>query len=298
MSLRKKTEHSWHFGQIAVQLVRRYYAHDVGRDSAALTYYLLFAIFPLLILISTILGVLHLNVNTVINALSQLVPHDVVKVIKMYLDYVSQNTSKQLFWFSLVFSVWFPMRATSCLMHSVRKAFDKGAPESILGGQIRTFLFSIGLIFTMGITFLMIMLGRRALNFLSGLVAIPTGFIAAWSYLRFVLMGLIMAVALGLLYMLAQGECRPLREVLPGVCASLVAWMLLSAAFSYYVENFAHYNELYGSIATIVVVLLWLYMSGTVLIMGAELSGVLLEHRKKRLHLGIGIAEENENKKA
>ena len=281
MKSHKKLQYPWRLGHVAVQLVKRYYAHDVGRDSAALTYYLLFAIFPLLILVSTILGILHLNVDLVTNALSQFIPHEVVNIVEMYLDYVSNTTSRELFWFSLVFSIWFPMRATSCLMHSVRKAFAKGAPETILGGQIRTFLFSLGLIFTMGLTFLMIMFGRRALNFLSRWLTIPQGFIGAWNYLRFVIMGVIMALALALLYMLAQGERRPLRETLPGVCASLVAWMLLSLAFSYYVEHFAHYAELYGSIATIVVVLLWLYMSGTVLIMGAELSGTLLEQRKK-----------------
>ena len=62
--------------------------------------------------------------------------------------------------------------------------------------------------------------------------------------------------------------------------SSLTAWLLLSMAFSYYVENVAQYARLYGSIATIVVVLLWLYMSGQILILGAELSAALI-HRKK-----------------
>ena len=95
-------------------------------------------------------------------------------------------------------------------------------------------------------------------------------------------MALVMATMLGALYMLAVGERLPVRRVLPGVISSLAAWLLVSMAFSYYVEHFAHYAELYGSIATIVVVLLWLYWSGAVLIMGAELNGALLELRKNR----------------
>lgn len=85
---------------------------------------------------------------------------------------------------------------------------------------------------------------------------------------------LLMFVLVTVLYMLALGRRCPLREVAPGVAVSLTAWMLLSLAFSYYVENLAHYTQLYGSIATIVVVLLWLYMSGTVLILGGELNAV------------------------
>lgn len=90
-------------GQIAVQLVRRYYLHDVGRDSAALTYYLLFALFPLLVFISTLLGILKLDVDSVTQVLSQIVPADVMSVLESYLEYVSANASRQLLWFSLSF---------------------------------------------------------------------------------------------------------------------------------------------------------------------------------------------------
>ena len=93
---------------------------------------------------------------------------------------------------------------------------------------------------------------------------------------------LLMFVLVTVLYMLALGRRCPLREVAPGVAGSLAAWMLLSLAFSYYVENLAHYTQLYGSIATIVVVLLWLYMSGTVLILGGELNAVVLHRRTQR----------------
>ena len=91
------------------------------------------------------------------------------------------------------------------------------------------------------------------------------------------------SVVLTVLYMLARGQRRPLKEVAPGVGISLAAWMVLSLAFSYYVENFANYSVLYGSIATVVVVLLWLYMSGTVLIMGAVYSAVILRRWRSRL---------------
>ena len=61
-------------GQTAAQMIRRYYLHDVARDSAALTYYLLFAIFPLLIFVSTLLGILELDVDSIVTGLRQIVP--------------------------------------------------------------------------------------------------------------------------------------------------------------------------------------------------------------------------------
>ncbi len=279
------------FGRLAGDMIRRYYVHDVARDSAALTYYLLFAIFPLLIFVSTLLGVLELDIASITAVLAPILPSDVVDIIRTYLEYVAANQSRQLLWFSLIFSIWFPMRSTGCLMHSLRKAFGRSAPENILLGQLRTLLFTIWMIFVIGLTLALVVVGRRALYFLSGFLPLSETFISVWGYLRFIILGLVMAISLGILYQLALGQRRPLREVLPGVGSSLAAWLLLSMAFSYYVENMARYAQLYGSIATIVVVLLWLYMSGQVLILGAELSASLI-HRKKHAAPSSGGEEE------
>ncbi len=279
------------FGRLAGDMIRRYYVHDVARDSAALTYYLLFAIFPLLIFVSTLLGVLELDIASITAVLAPILPSDVVDIIRTYLEYVAANQSRQLLWFSLVFSIWFPMRSTGCLMHSLRKAFGRSAPENILLGQLRTLLFTIWMIFVIGLTLALVVVGRRALYFLSGFLPLSETFISVWGYLRFIILGLVMAISLGILYQLALGQRRPLREVLPGVGSSLAAWLLLSMAFSYYVENMARYAQLYGSIATIVVVLLWLYMSGQILILGAELSASLI-HRKKHAAPSSGGEED------
>lgn len=279
------------FGRLAGDMIRRYYVHDVARDSAALTYYLLFAIFPLLIFVSTLLGVLELDIASITAVLAPILPSDVVDIIRTYLEYVAANQSRQLLWFSLIFSIWFPMRSTGCLMHSLRKAFGRSAPENILLGQLRTLLFTIWMIFVIGLTLALVVVGRRALYFLSGFLPLSETFISVWGYLRFIILGLVMAISLGILYQLALGQRRPLREVLPGVGSSLAAWLLLSMAFSYYVENMARYAQLYGSIATIVMVLLWLYMSGQVLILGAELSASLI-HRKKHAAPSSGGEED------
>ncbi len=258
----------------------RYYAHDVARDSAALTYYLLFAIFPLLVFFSTLVGLMHLDIEGLLDSMSRILPEQVLGIVGSYLEYVSTSPSRQLLVFSLIFSIWFPMRSTSCLMHSVRKAYGMLQPPGLVGGTLRNLAFTLWLIVTIAASIVLTTVGRRALKFVSGLVRISAGFIDLWGTLRFVALGVIMLLVLVPLNMLARGNRCPLREVVPGVLLSMVAWLALSAAFSYYVENVAHYSELYGSIATIVVVLLWLYMTGQVLIMGAEYNGARLAGRK------------------
>jgi len=263
-------------------LIDRYYAHDVARDGAALTYYLLFAIFPLLVFVSTLVGLMDLDIEETLTAMSRILPEQVLGIVGSYLEYVSTSPSRQLLVFSLIFSVWFPLRATSCLMHSVRKAYGVPQPPSMIGGTLRNLIFTLWLIVTIAASIVLTTVGRRALQFVSGLIHIPDQFINVWETLRFAVLGVIMLLVLVPLNMLARGRRCPLREVVPGVLLSMLAWLALSVAFSYYVEKVAHYTELYGSIATIVVVLLWLYMTGQVLIMGAEYNGSRLAYRENK----------------
>lgn len=262
------------------QLLRRYQRHGVGRSSAALTYYLVFAAFPLMVFFSALLGALEMDGNSVLRVIDSLLPEDVERVVRSYLAYVTAHYSRRLLGFSLIFSVWFPMRATDCLLAAMRRAFGTVEMQRTMRYRVRTVLFTVWLVATWSAAMVLMIVGRRALELLAGVLHLPTGFADLWNYLRFALLGLVMFIALAVLYMLALGARQPLREVTAGVIASLAAWMILSAAFSYYVEHVAQYTQLYGSIATVVVTLLWLYMSSAVLIMGAELNAVL--RRKDR----------------
>ncbi len=269
------------FGQVCSELAQRFFSHDIGRDSAALAYYLLFALFPLLILASLVIGALRIDASSIVNDLAQFTPTDVSGVIGGYLEYAVGNHNRYLLLFSLIFSIWFPMRATNTLTHSVRKAFGRLAPENKLKNTLFVCLYSLLLIVTISVAIVLTVVGRHTLEFLAHFFRLTDLFINVWAYLRFVLLFVVMALAIGVLYVLALGERRPLREIIPGVVASLVLWMVLSMAFAYYVGHVAHYAVLYGSVATAIVVLLWLYMSAMSLILGAELAGILSARRQE-----------------
>ena len=245
--------------------VRRYFDHRVARDSAALTYYLLFAMFPLLIFLSNLVGFFAVDIE--------------------YLRYVSRVSSRTLMTFSLIFSIWFPMRAANALLLSVRKAYGMGRPTQFLRHQAKVFLYTICLILTILLSLVLVTVGRSVLNLCADYfhfsAILTDGFIELWSTLRFVFLGCIVFLALAVLYGLAQ-ETRSVHYVWPGVLFSLTAWMVLSLLFSLYVENAANYSVIYGSIGAIIVLLLWLYLSATMMIMGAEFNSVLMEMKTAR----------------
>ena len=126
--------------------VRRYFDHRVARDSAALTYYLLFAMFPLLIFLSNLVGFFAVDIEGFLRQLGTIIPAEVLDLLIQYLRYVSRVSSRTLMTFSLIFSIWFPMRAASCLMHSVRKAMGRGRPKNAVIGTLRNLIITVWLI--------------------------------------------------------------------------------------------------------------------------------------------------------
>lgn len=278
---------SHHSGQHSVlkgasALFLRYFDHRVARDSAALTYYLLFALFPLLIFLSNLLGLLHLNVEGVLRELSGVMPNEVVSLIEDYLVYVSAASNRTLLWFSLVFSIYSPFSAANTLFLCVRKAYGlERSGATFPRYQLRVLLYTVFLIASMVLTLALSTVGRRVLSFLSRYIYVSDVFMRLYTSLRFVLLGVIVFSVIALLYALALDGHREKSSIWPGLLTSMAVWLVLSMLFSLYVERAERYSLIYGSIGTIIVLLLWLYLTSTMLIMGAEINAFLLERRKK-----------------
>ena len=261
-------------------LARRYLRHNVGAQSAALAFYLLFMLFPFLIFLSALLGLLQLDVAGILRVLGEFLPAQVVDVVEVYLTYVGSSPSPQLLVFGLVFSIYFPMRATNALMRSVRTAYHLGPAHGVVQ-ILKTLLYTVLLIAAIALTLVLMSVSDRLLAYCVANFGLPAFIAELWAKLRFPLAAVVGYFALFLLYALAQDGRQPWRNIWPGTLAALAAWMGLSWLYAWYVEHIAHYSLLYGSIGAVIVLLIWLNLSATALIMGAELNGTLISLRKE-----------------
>ena len=262
-------------------MVRRYLSHNVGIQSAALAFYLLFMLFPFLIFISALLGLLQLDVAAILGALGEILPREVVEIAGVYLRYVRANPSMRLLVFGLVFSIYFPMRATNALMRSVRTAYHLGPAHGVVQA-LKTLLYTVLLIAAIALTLVLMSVSDRILAYCVANFGLPAFIAALWARLRFPVAAVVGYFALFFLYALAQDSRQPWRNIWPGTLAALTGWLYLSWLYAWYVEHIAHYSLLYGSIGTVIVLLIWLNMSAMTLIMGAELNGTLMSLRKDR----------------
>ena len=151
------------FLRFCVLMAHRCGRHNVAMQSAALAFYLLFMIFPFLIFISALLGLLDLNITGMMSVLSDFLPEEVVDLLRMYFTYVTDNPSPQLMVFGLVFSIYFPMRATNSLMAAVRTAYHLGPPKGFITQWIKVLLYTVTLIVTIALTLSLMTFGERAL---------------------------------------------------------------------------------------------------------------------------------------
>ena len=166
-------------------LVQRYLRHNVGMQGAALAFYLLFMIFPLLIFVSSLLGLLQLDVDAILAAVQEFLPREIVSFIGVYLTYVGRNPSVKLLLFGLFFSLYFPMRATNTLMRSVRIAYHLGPPRGALPQLVKTLLYTAVLIATIALTLTLMSVGDRLLLYAVDSFGLPRFWAVLWAKLRF-----------------------------------------------------------------------------------------------------------------
>lgn len=263
------------------ELVLRYLDDDISRAGAALAYYFVFSFFPFIIFVSTLLGYLDIPAVTITSELHNIIPEDILGIINIYIDYVKVERNGNILALGLFFTFYFPMRAVNTLMLYINKAYRVEESRPYIRHMIVVFIFTIFLMFAVIISLGLLTVGKTILTYLSGIFNISYDYINFWNYFRFLFLAVMLFITLSTLYFFTPGKKVRFRKVFPGAFAALISWLTVSIGFAYYVENMGRYSVLYGSIGAIIVLLVWLYFSGIIILMGAEFNHVLLTMRKK-----------------
>lgn len=277
----------------AMRLFTRCTKDEVTTRAAALAYYLVFSIFPLLILFSLIIGSLHIDTATMDILLARVLPRDMIDMLKGYLDYVTRTFDMKLLMFALVFSIYFPWRFIRSLMDGIRISYRQESEESFIRRTLKQILCTLLIPLTLAASLILIILGHNVITFLVSLLPPQTlrlsdFLLTLWQYGRFLIAAAIMSIALIILYRCLIPTRVPFKTLLPGIVFSIIAWVISSIAFSFYVENFGDYSVIYGTLGAFVILLLWLYLTGLIFLAGSEINALWwlrasLRERRKEL---------------
>ena len=260
--------------KVILLTIQGYFDNKVGRNAPAITYYLLFAMFPFFIFVTSLLGLLHLPTLTLDGQITRFLPEDVVAFLNLAIEHITKSSNNALLTFGLVFSVWFPLRAVSNLMEAINDIYGE---EKSGSHSIRTAILTALTIVLIPAMLLLLLLGKRVLGFVGEYIPISAEFITGWSRMRFVPMAAALLFMLSAVYFFSPSKIQKVRYILPGAVLSMVVWILFSLIFSYYVDHMGRYSIIYGSIGVIIALLVWMDWSMITMLMGAVFNVALKE---------------------
>jgi membrane protein len=256
--------------------------NESGRDNlsvvaAGCAFYALFSIFPALSALILVYGLTAdpITVETRLGMLEDLLPMQAYEVVIEQVHRLVTAPTQTLGWslvVSLGLALWSAAYGAQALFAALNIAYEEPERRGFLQFYLSGFAFTIigilgGVVMLLAIVYVPLLFASA--GFSGPFEMIVT--IARWPILA-----LLVLLILALLYRF--GPCRRAakwRWVTPGSVFATIVWLLASAAFSYYVSNFAQYDRFYGSLGAVIILLLWLYISFYIVLLGAEINAEL-----------------------
>ncbi|MFG1643204.1 YihY/virulence factor BrkB family protein [Amycolatopsis sp. NPDC049252] len=262
--------------------------HQFGRDNltdwaAALTYYGVLSIFPGLVLLTALLGLLGPSATqTLIDNVNQVVPGQGREILVGAIKELSgsRGLAGPVAIFGLLGALWSASGYVGAFMRAGNAIY--GMPEGrpvwkILPLRI---ILTVGIVALLGACALGVVATGTVARRLGDLVGIGSTGVLVWEIAKWPVIAILVSLAFALLYWVGPNVRQPgFKWLTPGGLLAVLLWALASAGFAVYVANFASYNKTYGSLAGVIVFLVWLWISNLAVLLGAELDAELARGR-------------------
>ncbi len=262
--------------------------HDLLGLAGQLAYFFLLSFFPFLIFLVSLTGLVIGNPETglksLFEALTGFLPTEVRMLVVDYIDRTLRTASTGTLVVGILGALWLGQAASISI--------TKAANLSYRLEESRPFwkLRSACLVITLGFTLLIAALTLAVFKvgvYTSRIAGLPESALSVWDFLRWVLVFVTITLALDLLYYLAPDAKLPFRWITPGGFIATILMFVSSVAFSYYVANLGSYGLIYGQLGAVVIFMLWLYVTGLMVLLGLEINAILarLAEEKKGVKL-------------
>jgi membrane protein len=249
---------------------------DLGAQQA---YYFFFALFPALLTLLSIASFFPVAnlVDEVVNMLGRLVPPDVLAIITEQIRQISNSGQGGILTLGFLLTVWSSSGALISIITTLNAAYD--VTEGRPWWKVR--LIAIGLTIGMALFVLvslsLILVGPAFAEHLAISLRLGEAFKWSWWVLQWPVVLVLVATGIGLIYYFGPDARQEWVWITPGSLIATALWVLVSLGFKLYIAYFGTYNETYGAIGAIIVLLTWLYLSGLAILFGAEVNAII-EH--------------------
>ena len=248
---------------------------DMLYYAAALSYQVFFSLFPFLFFLLALLGALNIPdfLDWLIEQGQAVLPGQVTGVVEQTVDQIrgqAQGSSLLSLW--IVITLWSASSAVRTTMHALNVAYDIAEERSAWKRYLLSILYTILLAVLIIAAVGLMVIGPELAEWLAQQIGLGSVFVVLWVWLRIPAAILLLTIVLALVYYLFPNLDQPFRLITPGAVLAVIVWLAASFGFSFYVNNFASYSAIYGSLGTVIVVLVYLYITASVVLFGAEVN--------------------------
>jgi len=260
-------------GKGLVNVIERFSEDNMLTYAAALSYQVFFSLFPFLIFFVALLGALNIPDfwGSLLDQARAVLPEQAIEILEQALEQI-RSQAQTFLSLAIVVALWSASAAVRLTMHALNVAYDveeerpawKRYPLSIF----YTILLAVLIIIAVGL----MLIGPQIAQWLAQQIGLGSVFVTLWQWGRIPAALLLLTAVVALVYCLCPNIEQPLRFITLGAVLAVIVWVVASFGFFFYLENFASYSATYGSLGAVIVLLVYLYISASVLLFGAEVN--------------------------
>lgn len=272
------------FGVFIKKLIKRYSAHNVAANSAQVAYYWIMAFFPFLIVVISLLTFANLSIDMLLDDIALIVPATLMPFIETTIYKFILYRSTTLLSVGVLISLWSGGTAVNALLRGIHLAYNSKFIRPYWLSKIVSIIYTILLAMLLILMMVALVFGNHIGNYMINIFNLNKGIIMPiWNVLRLVMPFFALIIILYIVYRVVPRKHLKVKNVWLGTIAASLGWYVFSLIFSIYVDNYSKYNQLYGSIGGVFILLIWLYASCMVLLVGAEINAVYQEMKLEKV---------------
>lgn len=267
------------------QLIIRVKELDVSATGSQLAFFFLLSLFPLLIFLFTLLPYLNLDQSQIILFIREYAPESTASLIEGTLSEVLDNRSGGLLSVGILATIWSASKGMGAVSKGLNQAYEVDEERNFFISKGLSIGFTIMLIATVIVALILPIFGQPIGKFFFSFLGLEESFLTFWTYIRFLIPPVMIFTVFSLLYWLVPDTKLRFKSIIPGSVFATLGWILTSLAFSFYISNFGSYANTYGSIAGIIILIMWLYLSAIILLVGGIINSVMQGRYEKKQQL-------------
>lgn len=267
------------FKKFLKELYYRMMHDELSLISANLSYYFVLSILPLLMVILALTPYFNINQNFLLTKIETIAPGVLGDYIFTLISEVLNNKNQTIITFGIIFTLWSASNGIYGLMYAFNIAYRVKEKRMWITVKIISIFFTIVIMVAMLLMLVLLVFGKQITWVLFHKLNFDKEFFDIWNYITILLPLFFTIIIFTFLYMLATNLKIPIKLAIPGAVFSAFSWIIISKVFGYYIDHFSNYIKTYGSIGAIMLFVIWLYFTGYILIIGAEINAILYNYR-------------------